>query len=79
MKKLKAIICVLIGHSKIQSYCMGYFSCGRCRQQLGDSVGSTYCAKNVVIINHNCKTCRRNYKKLTWKDKLFVPDPFKEA
>lgn len=76
--KFKAIVCVLIGHSNIQSSFMGYFYCGRCGDQVGDTLGSIYPnAKHVVIIDHKCSVCEVNYKKCTWKDKLFTPDPFK--
>lgn len=73
------IVCSLIGHSMIQTTCFGYYYCGRCGDQLGDTLASIYPAvKDVVIIDHNCKTCEKNYKKLTWKDKLYVSDPFKK-
>lgn len=75
----KSIVCSLIGHSRIQETCFGYYSCGRCGQQLGDNLGSVYPdAKKVVIIGHNCKTCQENYKKLDWKDKYLTPDPFQK-
>ena len=72
----KAIACSLIGHSSIQTACWGYYNCGRCGQQLGDRVGSTYDTRDIVVIGHNCPTCRKNYKKCTWKDKYLVPNPF---
>ncbi len=78
MEKLKAIFCVLFGHSRIQHSCFGYFNCSRCGYQLGDSWGGVYPeAKNVVIVGHNCDTCRENYKKLNWRDKFLTPNPFK--
>ncbi len=74
------VTCSLVGHSKIQTYCFGYFNCARCGAQLGDSLASVYPqAEEVVVVGHmggNCPTCRENYKKLTWRDKLFCPDPF---
>lgn len=77
--KFKEIFCVLFGHSKIQSGCFGYWSCGRCDQQLGDSLAGAYSVKEVVIIGHDCKTCQENYKKCTWRDKWFAPNPFKKS
>lgn len=71
------LVCALVGHSKIQHAFLGQFTCGRCGEIMGDALAGCYCAKDVVIIGHNCKTCKENYKKLTWKDKLFAPDPFK--
>ena len=89
MAKLKAIepknkeqrnelVCALIGHSNIESTFFGYRYCGRCEAQIGDSLGSIYENPNSVVIGHNCKICRKNYKKLTWRDKLYCPDPFKK-
>lgn len=71
------IVCSLIGHSKIQTTCFGYYYCGRCGDQVGDTLGSSYPGvKDVVIVDHDCPTCHDNYDKCTWKDKLFVPNPF---
>lgn len=74
----KSVVCSLIGHSKIQKSCFGYFYCGRCGDQVGDTLAGCYDTKGVVIVGHNCKTCRKNYKLLTWKDRLYAPDPFKK-
>jgi hypothetical protein len=75
----KEIICSLIGHSLICTTLWGYRYCGRCGMQLGDSLGSVdYGKPTCVIIGHNCKVCRKNYKKCTWKDKLLVDNPFKK-
>ncbi len=74
-----SIVCSLIGHSMVQTTFFGYHYCGRCGDQVGDTLASIYPdAERSVIIGHNCPTCQENFKKLTWKDKLFVPDPFKE-
>jgi hypothetical protein len=78
VKKFKAILCILFGHSNIVSTWFGYVYCGRCEEQVGDTLAGSYFAGNVVIIGHNCETCRENYKKMTWWDKFLVPNPFKE-
>ena len=79
MKTLKRVFCALFGHSNIQTSFWGYFNCGRCGFQVGDSLASSYPqATKVVIIRHNCQKCRDNYKKLTWKDKILTPNPFKK-
>lgn len=75
----KNIVCSLIGHSNIQDTFFGYYNCSRCGQQVGDSLGSIYDPSNIVIVGHNCETCKKNYKKLTWKDKYLAPNPFKKA
>lgn len=75
----KELICSLIGHSRIQTTCFGYYYCARCGTQVGDTLAGVYPgAVDTVIVGHNCPTCRENYKKLTWKDKVFSPDPFAE-
>ena len=75
--KRNSVVCSLIGHSKISTTCFGYRYCGRCGDQVGDNLGSIdYGQKTCVIIGHNCKTCRKNYKKCTWRDKLYCPNPF---
>lgn len=73
-----AIVCGLIGHSKIQRYFLGYYSCARCGASLGDAIGGCYDGSNVVIVGHDCYKCHDNYKKLTWRDKIFCPDPFEK-
>lgn len=71
------IACSLLGHSRIQKNAFFYFYCARCGDQLGDQLGSAYDARAVVIVGHDCDTCRTNYKALTWRDKIYAPDPFK--
>lgn len=77
LEQRNSIICSLIGHSNIQTTFFGYHNCGRCGEQVGDSLGGIYFNNDEVIIGHNCDTCRDNFKKCTWKDKLYVKDPFK--
>lgn len=73
-----SVVCAMIGHSRIMSYCFGYWSCGRCDTQIGDSLGSTFDGSNMVVIGHECAKCLANFKSLTWQDKLYAPKPFKE-
>lgn len=71
------MVCALVGHSRIQTTCFGYYYCARCGDQVGDNLGSIYeGAAKAVIVGHNCETCRTNYAACTWKDTLFAPDPF---
>jgi hypothetical protein len=77
MEKLKRIICVLLGHSKIIETCFGYVHCARCNDLLGDTLAGYYDTKENVIVGHKCDTCNENYKKLGWKDKVLCPNPFK--
>ncbi len=75
-EKVKSVVCALIGHSAIQTSCFSYYYCGRCGDQVGDRLGSVYDPSDVVIIGHNCDICHSNYKKLGWRDKFMVPNPF---
>lgn len=76
-KQRNNIICSLIGHSRISEMCFGYRHCGRCGDLLGDSLaGADYGKPDAVLIGHNCNKCRANYKNCTWKDKIFVKNPF---
>lgn len=70
-----SVTCSLIGHSKIITGCFGYQYCGRCTQQVGDTLGGVG-VDGEVIVGHECPTCVRNYSRLGWKDKVFVPNPF---
>lgn len=73
----KKMVCALVGHSRIQTHCFGYFYCARCEAKVGDNLGSSYSgAKDAVVVGHNCDQCRANYKKCTWRDTLMAPDPF---
>lgn len=72
-----SIICSLIGHSRISTTCFGYRYCGRCGDQLGDSLGSIdFGIKEAVIAEHKCPECKKNFKKCDWQDKLFCRNPF---
>ena len=78
MSKIKAIFCVLFGHSKIVKQCLGYIYCARCGDQLGDRWGGSFSLISSVIVGHNCPQCEENWKELTWKDKFLTPNPFKK-
>lgn len=74
------VVCALIGHSRIQTHCLGYYNCARCDQQTGDALGGAYPgAEKAVVVGHNCEVCRDNYKECTWRDKYLAPNPFKDS
>lgn len=76
--KRNAVACALIGHSRIQTHCFGYYNCARCGELVGDTLGTVYNgAAKAVVVGHNCPACQTNYKECTWKDKVFVANPFK--
>lgn len=73
-----AVTCALIGHSRIATMCFGYVYCARCGDQVADKLmGSDSLAEQRVIVGHNCKTCQANYRKMDWRDRLYIPNPFK--
>lgn len=74
--KAKAVICALVGHSRIVHTCMGYIYCARCDAQIGDSLAGASTAADNVIVGHACDKCRENFAKCNWRDTLMAPDPF---
>lgn len=70
----RSVACALLGHSLVQHVCFGYWSCARCGQQIGDTLGSRYeAAKKAVAVDHHCATCRENAKALTEADRFLLP------
>lgn len=74
-KQRNAVVCTLVGHSKVVTTCFGYVHCARCDAQIGDNLGSVFDLTNYVIVGHACDTCKDNYRKLDWKSKLYAVDP----
>jgi hypothetical protein len=77
----RSVTCSLIGHSRVVSMCFGYVNCGRCEDQIGDTLGGASDMSKRVAIGHRdketggvCATCLTNYKKLDWRDKVFLPE-----
>lgn len=71
-----AVVCALIGHSRIVTTCMGYVHCARCNAQIGDTLAGASSTQSNVIVGHDCPTCRENIKTCTWVDTFMTPDPF---
>jgi hypothetical protein len=66
------IVCALVGHSRIVDACFGQITCGRCGAIVGDTLAGCYDLENHTIIDHSCDECKANYKKMGWRDKLFI-------
>ncbi|MBM6792166.1 hypothetical protein H7U40_18125 [Flavonifractor plautii] len=77
-EKRKRVTCSLLGHSHITTGCFGYVYCARCGEQIGDVLGGCFYDPMEVRVGHNCPTCRANYEKLGWEDKILTPDPFSD-
>jgi len=72
----KRVVCAIVGHSRIVTKCFGYVNCARCGATVGDCLGgSATLFSNRAEVGCGCKTCKKNYKKLTWRDKFMAPDP----
>lgn len=69
----KAIVCALVGHSRIVQNCFGQITCARCDAIVGDALAGYYDGSNKVFMQHNCEACRAQYETLTWRSKLFAP------
>lgn len=77
--KVKAVVCALVGHSRIVTTCFGYIYCARCEAQTGDALGGASSTKENVIVGHDCDVCRTNFAKCDWRDTFMTPDPFDPA
>jgi hypothetical protein len=75
----KNVVCALVGHSNVLTFCFGYHHCARCSAMLGDSLAGAYRNADGVYVGHDCAECRANADRLTWKDTLLTPDPFPVA
>lgn len=65
-ERRKSVTCALLGHSHITTGCFGYV------------LGGCFYDPLEVRVGHNCPTCRANYEKLGWEDKILTPDPFSD-
>jgi hypothetical protein len=75
----KRMLCAKHGHTRVSTIFWGYRHCARCGAQVGDTLGSIDPGRETaVIVGHNCKQCRSNWKKLAPHEKLLIPNPFKK-
>ena len=74
----KEVTCALLGHSHITTGFLGYVYCASCGEKLGDMFAGFYNDSLEVRVDHDCPTCRDNYAKLGWEDKVLTPYPFPE-
>ena len=70
----RKVYCARHGHSNVETMCFGYHYCGRCGDQVGDSLGGCYQNENACVVGHNCPICKDNARKLTSRDKQLLPD-----
>lgn len=76
----RSVVCSLVGHSRIVTAFFGYINCARCGEQIADKLGGAGFAEapNCVQVGHNCAICRKNFRRMGWKDKLLTTNPFKK-
>lgn len=53
------IYCVKHGHAKYFYGFFGYAYCGRCGEQIGDSLAGIFEGTGFVLIGHDCNECTR--------------------
>jgi len=76
-KERNAIVCALVGHSRIVRTRYKFVACARCGAELGDRRAILRDAWDDSA-DCRCDICRKNYAAMGWRDKLYVPDPFKK-
>lgn len=69
----RKIYCARHGHSNVISNCFGYISCGRCGEQIGDTLAGLYSNPKAVLIGHSCPSCFHNAIGLTKHDLALLP------
>lgn len=64
-KQEREIYCIKHGHAKFVTTFLGYVYCGRCGQQIGDTLCSI---NNYMVIGHKCETYDKIRKTLSKSD-----------
>lgn len=76
MNRARAVFCALWGHSyRIVTNCFGYKYCGRCGQQVGDSLGGYWDGSRACDINCACNACRKQWESIPWWQRLLIKTP----
>ena len=81
LEQVRRIYCVKHGHAKFITKCFGYVYCGRCGDQLGDTLASTYPCDSVMVVgckDKSCKVCGPIREKLNKMDKKILQERIKE-
>ena len=66
------IFCIKNGHANYITTCFGYVHCGRCSDQIGDTLGGIFDTSNKILVKHNCKKCNNLKKELSPLDKKIL-------
>lgn len=73
IERIRATVCAWVGHSRFVTRCAGYRYCGRCRAQVGDTLGGGWGGGDCVIKGCRCEVCQQNYQRMGWRDRLLTP------
>jgi len=76
--KIRKVFCAIFGHSRIVHACIGYITCARCGELLGDTLAGVYDMSNHLVSGHDNSIYRTLYQRLGWRDKILTPNPFKK-
>jgi len=67
-KQQAQIYCVNHGHANFVWSCFGYVHCGRCGEQIGDTLAGIFSGAGMVVVGHDCSTCTDARKTLSKLD-----------
>jgi len=56
-KQEAQIYCVKHGHAKFIWSFFDYVHCGRCGEQIGDTLAGIFSGKGYVVVGHDCEEC----------------------
>ena len=71
-KQKAQIYCVKHNHGGYVWTFFGYVHCGRCGQQIGDTLAGVFDTTNMLLVGHKCKKCSKLKKKLSSLDKKIL-------
>ncbi len=79
MRRFKAVICALFGHSRLVTNCMGYKDCARCGERLGDVIAGAGLPTGPggyyqIGQRCQCEQCRQSFDTLRWIDRFLCPE-----
>ncbi len=72
LKQKAQIYCIKHGHANYITMCFGYVHCGRCEEQIGDTLAGIFDTSNSIFVGHKCKTCDKLKRKLSSLDKKIL-------
>lgn len=68
-KQEASIYCIKHGHADYIWTFFGYVHCGRCGDQIGDTLAGVFDTKKMIVVGHKCKMCSSLKRKLNKLDK----------